>query len=102
LSETNFGVYRAGEWIGSGEEVVSLNPANNKPIARIKMGSKEDYESCIKAMEAEKVAWMKTPGPVRGEIIRQIGEAFRKKKEPLGTLISLEMSKIMSEGLCEV
>lgn len=102
LQESNLGVYRAGEWGGAGEEVVSLNPANNKPIARIKMGSKADYEQCIKSMEAEKIRWMKTPGPIRGEVIRQIGEAFRKKKEALGLLISLEMGKIKSEGLGEV
>lgn len=102
LQENNLGVYRSGEWCGSGEEAVSLNPANNNPIAKIKMGSKADYESCIKAMEAEKIKWMKTPGPIRGEVIRQIGEAFRRKKEALGLLISLEMGKIKSEGLGEV
>jgi len=31
-------------------------------------------------MESEKERWMKTPAPVRGEIVRQIGEAMRKKK----------------------
>ena len=102
LQENNLGVYRAGEWCGAGEEAVSLNPANNKPIAKIRMGSKADYESCIKAMESEKIKWMKTPGPIRGEVIRQIGEAFRRKKEALGLLISLEMGKIKSEGLGEV
>lgn len=40
--------------------------------------------------------------PVRGDIVRQIGEAFRAKKEPLGRLVSLEMGKILSEGLGEV
>jgi acyl-CoA reductase-like NAD-dependent aldehyde dehydrogenase len=53
-------------------------------------------------MLAEKVRWMKTPAPLRGEIVRQIGEAMRKKKEALGMLISLEMGKIKSEGLGEV
>lgn len=53
-------------------------------------------------MEAEKDRWMLTPAPKRGEIIREIGEAFRKKKEALGALISLEMGKIRSEGLGEV
>lgn len=53
-------------------------------------------------MEAEKDRWMLTPAPKRGEIIRQIGEAMRKKKEALGALISLEMGKIRSEGLGEV
>lgn len=53
-------------------------------------------------MESEKVKWMKTPAPLRGEIVRQIGEAMRNKKEALGALISLEMGKIKSEGLGEV
>ena len=37
--------------------------------------------------------------PYRGEIVRQIGDAFREKKDPLGKLISLEMGKVYSEGL---
>lgn len=32
-------------------------------------------------MEKEKEKWMKTPGPVRGEIVRQIGVAIKEKKE---------------------
>lgn len=44
LSEVNYGCYRNGEWVGSGEEYVSINPHNNKPIARIKTASKEEYE----------------------------------------------------------
>jgi aldehyde dehydrogenase family 7 protein A1 len=40
--------------------------------------------------------------PARGDIVRQIGEAFRAKKEHLGKLVSLEMGKILSEGLGEV
>lgn len=66
------------------------------------MGSVEDYEECIKAMEIEKEEWMNTPMPRRGEIVRQIGEAIREKKSALGSLISLEMGKIKSEGDGEV
>jgi aldehyde dehydrogenase family 7 protein A1 len=53
-------------------------------------------------MEAEKERWMSMPMPLRGEIIRQIGEALRAKKSALGSLISLEMGKIKSEGDGEV
>jgi aldehyde dehydrogenase family 7 protein A1 len=49
-----------------------------------------------------KAEWAKLPMPARGDIVRQIGESFRAKKEPLGRLISLEMGKILSEGLGEV
>jgi aldehyde dehydrogenase family 7 protein A1 len=47
LEEVNLGVYRNGEWTGNGSEYTSVNPHNNKPIAKIRMGSVDDYESCI-------------------------------------------------------
>jgi len=53
-------------------------------------------------MQAANVEWRNVTMPVRGDIVRQIGDAFRAKKEPLGRLISLEMGKILSEGLGEV
>ena len=102
LSEVNQGCYRNGEWCGNGAEHVAMNPHTNKPIAIVKMASKQDYEDCIKAMEAVKVRWMKTPAPIRGEMVRQIGDKMRQHKEALGMLISLEMGKIKSEGLGEV
>jgi aldehyde dehydrogenase (NAD+) len=43
-----------------------------------------------------------TPAPKRGEIVRQIGDALREYKEPLGKLGTLEMGKIYQEGLGEV
>jgi acyl-CoA reductase-like NAD-dependent aldehyde dehydrogenase len=70
LGENNIGCYRDGQWQASGEEILTYNPATNKPIAKVKMGSKSDYEACVKAMESEKVKWMKTPAPIRGEIVR--------------------------------
>ena len=102
LSELNFGVYRAGEWVGHGPEFTAVSPHDNLPICKVKMGSEEDYESCITSMEAERDRWMMLPMPKRGEIIRQIGEAVRAKKEALGSLIALEMGKIKMEGDGEV
>lgn len=42
------------------------------------------------------------PAPKRGEVIRLIGQALREKKDALGTLISLEVGKIKTEGDGEV
>jgi len=101
IEEENVGVF-CGKCFGSGDFYTSLNPSNNKPIARIKAGTKEDYEECLKQMEASKKIWQSTPMPVRGEIVRQIGDELRTKKDPLGRLVSLEMGKILSEGLGEI
>jgi aldehyde dehydrogenase (NAD+) len=46
--------------------------------------------------------WKKWPAPKRGELVRQIGSALRKFKEPLGKLVSYEMGKSYQEGLGEV
>lgn len=40
--------------------------------------------------------------PKRGEIVRDIGQVLWDNKDMLGSLISLEMGKIKTEGLGEV
>ena len=84
------------------QKVTSLSPANGKPIADVITGTRQDYDNCVvEAQKAWKV-WANTTAPARGEIVRQIGEALRQNLEPLGKLVSLEMGKIVPEGIGEV
>ncbi|NCG12436.1 MAG: aldehyde dehydrogenase family protein, partial [Planctomycetia bacterium] len=46
--------------------------------------------------------WRTWPAPLRGEVVRRIGEALREHKDPLGRLVTAEMGKILPEGLGEV
>ncbi|MCB2211312.1 aldehyde dehydrogenase family protein [bacterium] len=105
IQDVNKGAcYGDGGWIGGEgrDELVSYNPANGEPIAKVQQANEEDYETVMaKATEAFKTFQM-VPAPVRGEIIRDLGNALREKKEPLGRLVSLEMGKIYQEGLGEV
>uniref|UniRef100_A0A8C9VLB7 aldehyde dehydrogenase (NAD(+)) n=1 Tax=Scleropages formosus TaxID=113540 RepID=A0A8C9VLB7_SCLFO len=101
LREENDGVYN-GTWGGRGEVVTSYCPANNEPIARVRQATTKDYEETVKkAKEAWKI-WADIPAPKRGEIVRQIGDALRRKIKVLGSLVSLEMGKIYVEGVGEV
>ncbi|XP_039766726.1 alpha-aminoadipic semialdehyde dehydrogenase isoform X3 [Ornithorhynchus anatinus] len=101
LQEENAGVYD-GRWGGRGEVVTTYCPANNEPIARVRQANLADYEDTLKkAKEAWKI-WADVPAPKRGEIVRQIGEALRQKIQVLGSLVSLEMGKILVEGVGEV
>ena len=43
-----------------------------------------------------------TPGPVRGETVRRLGNALRESKQELGQLVTLETGKIIAEGEGEV
>ena len=46
--------------------------------------------------------WRMLPAPKRGEVVRDLGQALRDAKEPLGDLVTLEMGKIRAEGHGEV
>jgi aldehyde dehydrogenase (NAD+) len=61
-----------------------------------------DYDKVVdQAMKAFEY-WRAVPAPRRGEIVRQFSIALRVKKNVLGRLVSMEMGKILTEGLGEV
>lgn len=103
IKDVNPGATTGTVWFSSSDSIIeSYCPSNGKLIARVKEGSKEDYNKVVeKAQEAFKV-WREVPAPKRGEIVRQMGEELRKYKEDLGILVSYEMGKIYQEGLGEV
>ncbi|HAP69046.1 MAG TPA: aldehyde dehydrogenase family protein [Flavobacteriales bacterium] len=87
---------------GSGKEIASYSPVDGNLIASVGSCGADDYETVIvKAQEGFKV-WRTWTAPARGEVVRQIGDALREKKDPLGKLVSYEMGKSLQEGLGEV
>ena len=99
----NKGVSTGIQWIdSSGETIDSFSPVDGKKIGSVIAADKASYETVVKkAQEAFKV-WRLIPAPKRGDIVRQIGEALREYKEPLGKLVSYEMGKSLQEGYGEV
>jgi aldehyde dehydrogenase (NAD+) len=86
----------------NGPLLKSCSPVTGEPIGIIRSVDNADYQSVVaNAVDAFKY-WRSVPAPQRGEIVRQIGQAFRQKKEALGRLITAEVGKIRAEGLGEV
>ncbi len=82
--------------------VTSVNPATGQAIAAVRLQSTADLDATVARSLAIFQLWRNVPAPVRGELVRRIGNEFRRLKEPLGELVSLEMGKIRAEGLGEV
>jgi len=102
IEGNNSGAY-AGEWLEcSGKVLESRNPATGELIARVHQATGEEYEQVVSAAHRAFLGWREVPAPRRGEIVRRIGQRLRAHKEPLGKLITLEMGKILQEGLGEV
>jgi len=93
-----------GEWIPSpgGRKLTSFTPIDGTPIADVIQADETAYEAVVTAAQEAFLAWRMMPAPERGLIVRELGDALREHKEPLGRLVSLEMGKILSEGLGEV
>lgn len=103
IQENNLGVSTGLQWLKSkGEIIQSFSPVDGKLIASVTATDRESYDAVInKAHEAFK-EWRMWPSPKRGDVVRQIGDALRKYKEPLGILVSYEMGKSLQEGYGEV
>ena len=96
--------YGSEGWLAddAGEELVSRNPATGKEIARVVTATVDTYERVIHEATTSFQHWCTVPAPKRGELVRDLGNAVRELKEPLGDLVTLEMGKIQSEGHGEV
>ncbi|APG02671.1 aldehyde dehydrogenase family protein [Luteibacter rhizovicinus DSM 16549] len=105
LNTTESGTYLGrGEWAsGSGAGALSpVNPATGEVIATVQATSATDYETIVQRAQEAFAVWRTTPAPRRGEAVRLCGEALRKHKDALGSLVALEMGKIKPEGDGEV
>jgi len=102
LGEHNSGVY-AGRWLdATGETIEVENPATGEILATVAMASPEDYERVAGSSVETFQRWRMLPAPKRGEYVRRLGNGLRDNIDQLGALVTLEMGKILPEGVGEV
>ncbi|HEV8079226.1 MAG TPA: aldehyde dehydrogenase family protein [Chitinophagaceae bacterium] len=103
ITTNNNGVSTGTKWLSvNGDKIESYSPVDGKLIASVNVVDKKNYEAVIQKAQEAFLQWRLWPAPKRGEIVRQIGEALRENKLPLGKLVSYEMGKSLQEGLGEV
>lgn len=103
VEKINEGAATGTKWLKSGgEKIDSYSPVDGKLIASVVAANAKNYETVVQQAQEAFETWRMFPAPKRGEIVRQIGDALRAKKEPLGRLVSFEMGKSLQEGLGEV
>lgn len=103
IKSSNMGTSTGKKWLRStGKSITSYSPADGKVIGRVQSTDEKAFTKVIDQAQKAFLEWRVVPAPKRGEVVRQIGEALRKYKEPLGKLVSYEMGKSYQEGLGEV
>ena len=105
IDNENFGANSGpGQWskTKNAGKIDSFNPSNGELIATVYQCNKDDYSFIVKESIEAFNEWRKVPAPERGQLVRKLGNAIRDYKDPLGSLVSLEMGKIKAEGDGEV
>jgi aldehyde dehydrogenase (NAD+) len=101
INGVNAGVFD-GTWSGSGKRLPSFSPNDGKLLSEVRTATTEEYERAVQRASAAFQSWRLVPGPKRGDLVRQLGNALREVKEELGMLVTLEAGKIIAEGQGEV
>ena len=86
----------------SGEVIDTLDPTTGELLAQIRTPDTAEYNAAIESAADAFARWRAVPAPRRGEIVRQLGDRFRQRKDDLARLIALENGKILSEARGEV
>ncbi|OZD69534.1 aldehyde dehydrogenase family protein [Rhodococcus sp. 06-1059B-a] len=82
--------------------VVARSPITGGNLASLAAATAADVDAVVTVATSSFTEWSAVPAPVRGGLIRELGELLREYKADLGELVSIEAGKILSEGLGEV
>ncbi len=92
----------AGDPFVANGDLACISPIDGREIGRLQSHTAKDVADVVGRSQAAFEQWRTVPAPVRGALVRELGELLRQHKDDLGALVSIEAGKIVSEGLGEV
>ncbi|WP_298508342.1 aldehyde dehydrogenase family protein [uncultured Nocardioides sp.] len=78
------------------------SPIDGSLLGLLRSHSAAEVGDAVRRAHEAFEQWRVVPAPVRGQLVRELGELLREHKEDLGALVSIEAGKVVSEGLGEV
>jgi aldehyde dehydrogenase (NAD+) len=96
----SFKNFIAGKWVesSSGATFENRNPADwNDIIGTFPRSGSEDVERAVESAKRGFALWSRTPAPLRGDVLRRIGDLMSSRKEEIADLMTREMGKPLQE-----
>ncbi|HSK19918.1 MAG TPA: aldehyde dehydrogenase family protein [Longimicrobiales bacterium] len=90
----------AGEWTdsASGRTFENRNPAdNNDLIGEFPRSDAQDLERAVESAKRGFEQWRRTPAPLRGDVLRRVGDILTERKEEISRAMTREMGKVLNE-----
>ena len=95
------GVSGSGE-AGDGAIMEVFSSVDGIKLGELNGASRAQYEEIAAAAHAKFLEWRMIPAPLRGELVRRIGEVLRREKEAIAQVISCDIGKTIIEARGEV
>ena len=89
-----------GDWVPpiGGEYFENQNPADTTDvIGRFPLSGAADVERAVESAQRGFEAWRRTPAPVRGDVLRRVGDLLTSRKDEIADLMTREMGKPLAE-----
>ena len=97
---TVFKNFIAGQWVApsTGDYFENVNPADHSDIiGRFPLSGHDDVERAVESAQRGFERWRKTPAPLRGDVLRRVGDLLAARKEEIANLMTREMGKPLAE-----
>ena len=87
---------------GTGPSVSARSPITGEALFDVPAAGQAEVEEAIAAAGRAFREWRSVPAPVRGALVKRLGELLSEHKADVAELVSIEAGKITSEALGEV
>jgi acyl-CoA reductase-like NAD-dependent aldehyde dehydrogenase len=90
----------AGEWAAPSTAAYfeNRNPAKTSDlIGRFPDSDHRDVDAAVASAKRGFTVWSKTPAPVRGDVLRRVGDLLVERKDAIATAMTREMGKVLAE-----
>lgn len=96
----SFQNFIGGQWVApsTGEYFENRNPADRRDlIGMFPKSGAQDVERAVASASRGFELWRRTPAPLRGDVLRRVGDLLAARKEELADLMTREMGKPLAE-----
>lgn len=89
-----------GRWVApsTGKYFRNTNPADTTDvIGRFPDSGPDDIAAAVASAKRGFEVWSRTPAPLRGDVLRRLGDILTERKEELADAMTREMGKVLAE-----
>lgn len=93
-----------GEWVEPKTDQYGdvVNPANGKKLVDVPLSGTDDVNEAVAAAKKAQKEWSLVSAPMRAEILYDIGQMMKERKEHLSQILTQENGKVLEEARGEV